>query len=94
MQGKAIAGGLMLVWPFDLIVAAEDAQFSNPVIVFGANSPYSDIGASWPSGLALGGVWTKQSPVASSAWRYWKGRVSRSKCNDLVVGGKTPMRVN
>ena len=37
VQGKAIAGGLMLVWPFDLIVAAEDAQFSDPVIAFGVN---------------------------------------------------------
>ena len=37
VQGKAIAGGLMLVWPFDLIVAAEDAQFSDPVLAFGVN---------------------------------------------------------
>ena len=37
VQGKAIAGGLMLVWPFDLIVASEDAQFSDPVIAFGVN---------------------------------------------------------
>ncbi|HEY5679136.1 MAG TPA: enoyl-CoA hydratase [Pseudomonadales bacterium] len=37
VQGKAIAGGLMLVWPFDLIVASEDAQFSDPVVTFGVN---------------------------------------------------------
>jgi enoyl-CoA hydratase len=37
VQGKAIAGGLMLVWPFDLIVAAENAQFSDPVVTFGVN---------------------------------------------------------
>ena len=37
VQGKAIAGGLMLVWPFDLIVASEDAQFSDPVLAFGVN---------------------------------------------------------
>lgn len=37
VQGKAIAGGLMLVWPFDLIVASEDAQFSDPVVAFGVN---------------------------------------------------------
>ena len=37
VQGKAIAGGLMLVWPFDLIVASEDAQFSDPVVSFGVN---------------------------------------------------------
>jgi enoyl-CoA hydratase len=37
VQGKAIAGGLMLVWPMDLIVASEDAQFSDPVVAFGVN---------------------------------------------------------
>jgi len=37
VQGKAIAVGLMLVWPFDLIVASEDAQFSDPVVTFGVN---------------------------------------------------------
>lgn len=37
VQGKAIAGGLMLIWPFDLIVAADDAQFSDPVLAFGVN---------------------------------------------------------
>ena len=37
VQGKVIAGGLMLVWPFDLIVASEDAQFYDPVVAFGVN---------------------------------------------------------
>ena len=37
VQGKVIAGGLMLVWPCDLIVASEDAQFSDPVVAFGVN---------------------------------------------------------
>ena len=37
VQGKVIAGGLMLVWPFDLIVASEDAEFSDPVVAFGGN---------------------------------------------------------
>jgi enoyl-CoA hydratase len=37
VQGKVIAGGLMLVWPFDLVVAADDAQFSDPVVAFGVN---------------------------------------------------------
>jgi enoyl-CoA hydratase len=37
VHGKAIAGGLMLIWPFDLIVASEDAQFSDPVLPFGVN---------------------------------------------------------
>ena len=37
VQGKAIAGGLMLVWVCDLVVAAEDATFADPVVAFGVN---------------------------------------------------------
>jgi enoyl-CoA hydratase len=37
VQGKVIAGGLMLVWPFDLVIASEDAEFSDPVVAFGVN---------------------------------------------------------
>lgn len=37
VQGRVIAGGLMLVWPCDLIVASEDASFSDPVVAFGVN---------------------------------------------------------
>lgn len=37
VQGKVIAGGLMLVWPCDLIVASDDATFQDPVVAFGVN---------------------------------------------------------
>lgn len=37
VHGKTIAGGLMLVWVCDLIVAADDASFSDPVVAFGVN---------------------------------------------------------
>lgn len=37
VQGKVIAGGLMLVWPMDLIVCSEEATFSDPVVAFGVN---------------------------------------------------------
>ena len=33
IQGKAIAGALNLIFPLDLLVAAEDAQFSDPVVL-------------------------------------------------------------
>lgn len=36
-QGKVIAGGLMLAWVCDLIVASDDATFSDPVVAFGVN---------------------------------------------------------
>jgi len=35
VQGKVVAGGLMLIWPCDIIVASEDAQFCDPVVSFG-----------------------------------------------------------
>lgn len=35
VHGKCIAGGLMLCWPCDLIIASDDAQFSDPVVRMG-----------------------------------------------------------
>jgi enoyl-CoA hydratase len=37
VQGKVIAGGMMLVWVCDLVVAADDAVFSDPTVAFGVN---------------------------------------------------------
>jgi enoyl-CoA hydratase len=37
VQGKVIAGGLMLVWPMDLVVCSDDATFSDPVVALGVN---------------------------------------------------------
>jgi enoyl-CoA hydratase len=35
VQGKCIAGGLMLAWPCDLIIATDDATFTDPTVSFG-----------------------------------------------------------
>jgi enoyl-CoA hydratase/carnithine racemase len=35
VQGRCIAGGLLLCWPCDLIIAADDALFSDPVVLMG-----------------------------------------------------------
>ena len=35
VQGKAIAGALMLIWPCDLIIASDDAVFVDPTVSFG-----------------------------------------------------------
>lgn len=35
VQGKCIAAGLMLAWPCDLIVASEDAEFSDVTVALG-----------------------------------------------------------
>ncbi len=37
VHGKTIAGGLMLMWVCDLVVASEDALFCDPVVAMGAN---------------------------------------------------------
>jgi enoyl-CoA hydratase len=37
VQGKVIAGGLMLVWPMDLVICSEEATFSDPVVALGVN---------------------------------------------------------
>lgn len=37
VHGKTIAGGLMLAWVCDLIVASDDATFKDPVVAFGVN---------------------------------------------------------
>lgn len=35
VHGKVISGGLMLVWPCDIIVASEDAQFQDNTVAMG-----------------------------------------------------------
>jgi enoyl-CoA hydratase len=35
VQGKCIAGALNVIWPMDLIIAAEDTTFSDPVVAMG-----------------------------------------------------------
>ena len=46
VQGKVIAGGVKLVWPFDIVVASEDATFQYNTVAMGIcgaeffNHPY------------------------------------------------------
>jgi enoyl-CoA hydratase/carnithine racemase len=37
VHGLVIAGGLMLMWPCDLVVSASDAVFADPVVALGVN---------------------------------------------------------
>ncbi|MGD9943227.1 MAG: enoyl-CoA hydratase, partial [Burkholderiaceae bacterium] len=41
VQGKCIAGGLMLAWACDLICASDDAEFSDPAVALG------NLGVEW-----------------------------------------------
>ncbi len=46
VQGKVIAGGVMLVWPFDIVIASDDATFQDNTVAMGIcgaeffNHPY------------------------------------------------------
>ena len=46
VQGRVIAGGVMLVWPFDIVIASEDATFQDNTVAMGIcgaeffNHPY------------------------------------------------------
>ena len=66
VHGKTIAGGLMLVWVCDLIIACADATFSDPVVAFGV-SGVEYFGHPWEFGarkakemLFTGGVMSAQ----------------------------------
>lgn len=37
VQGWVIAGGLMLMWPCDIVIAGENAKFTDPVVAWGVN---------------------------------------------------------
>jgi enoyl-CoA hydratase len=76
VQGKCIAGGLMLCWPCDLIVAADDAQFADPVARMGIGGVEYH-GHTWELGArkAKELLFTGQFIDAEEAWRL--GMVNR-----------------
>jgi len=48
VQGACVAAGLMLCWPMDLIIAADDARFSDPVCRMGIGGvEYQGHGWEW-----------------------------------------------
>jgi enoyl-CoA hydratase len=70
VHGRCIAGGLMLAWVCDLIVASEDATFVDPVSTWGANGlewfayPWEFGARKAKEFLFTGDTWTAQE-----AWR-------------------------
>ena len=53
VQGVCIAGGLLLAWPCDLIIAADNAKFSDPVVNMGIGGVEYH-GHTWEFGAAQG----------------------------------------
>jgi enoyl-CoA hydratase len=70
VQGKVIAGGLMLAWVCDLIMASEDAQFADITLDMGVNGvewfahPW-ELGARKAKEMLFTGDWVS----AQDAWR-------------------------
>jgi enoyl-CoA hydratase len=50
VQGACVAAGLMLCWPCDLIIAADDARFGDPVIRLGVGAGVEYHGHTWEFG--------------------------------------------
>jgi enoyl-CoA hydratase len=77
VQGKVIAGGLMPAWVCDLIVAADDAEFSDPVVAFGLNgheslcTPEASVA---PVTIELRPSKRSSSMSATLSFRYWRMR--------------------
>jgi len=76
VQGQCIAGGLLLCWPCDLIIAAENAKFSDPVVRMGIGGVEYH-GHTWEVGVRKAKEWlfTAKIFTAEEAERY--GMVNR-----------------
>lgn len=76
VHGVCIAGGLLLAWPCDLIVAADNARFSDPVVAMGIGGVEYH-GHTWELGprLAKEVLFTGRAVQADEAYRI--GMVNR-----------------
>jgi enoyl-CoA hydratase len=76
VQGVCIAGGLLLAWPCDLIVAANNAKFSDPVVNMGIGGvEYHGHTWEWGARKAKEMLFTGRSMTAEEAERL--GMVNR-----------------
>jgi len=71
VQGCCIAGGLMLAWACDLIVASEDARFRDPTLEFGAPGCEFFMHP-WELGWRKAKEW-----LFTSSWTLARGMVNR-----------------
>ena len=76
VQGVCIAGGLLLAWPCDLIIAADNAKFSDPVVNMGIGGvEYHGHTWEWGARKAKEMLFTGRSMTAEEAERL--GMVNR-----------------
>ncbi|MDT0203178.1 enoyl-CoA hydratase [Nocardioides sp. AE5] len=71
VQGKAIAGGLMLAWPCDLIVASDDAEFIDNTVDMGvAGAEFFNHPWELPPRIAKEMLFTSGALTAEQAHRF------------------------
>jgi enoyl-CoA hydratase len=71
VQGVCIAGGLLLCWPCDLIIAAENAKFSDPVVNMGIGGvEYHGHTWEWGARKAKELLFTGRAMTAEEAERF------------------------
>ena len=88
VQGKVVAGGLMLIWPCDLIVASEDAQFMDNTVTMGVAGAEFFVHP-----LELGARKAKEMLFTSSWWSAQEARdagmvnhvVPRAELSDFTL---------
>lgn len=88
-QGKTIAGGLPLLWIADVIVASDDALFSDPTVGFGVNGveyfghPW-ELGARKAKEMLFTGDWvTAEEAKARGMVNHV---VARAELHDFTLG--------
>lgn len=71
VQGQCIAGGLLLCWPMDIIIAADNAKFSDPVVRMGIGGVEYH-GHTWEVGARKAKEWlfTAKTFTAQEAEKY------------------------
>ena len=71
VQGVCIAGGLLLCWPCDLIIAADNAKFSDPVVNMGIGGvEYHGHTWEWGARKAKELLFTGRAMTAEEAERF------------------------
>ncbi len=93
VQGKCLAGGLMLAWACDLIVASDDASFCDPVVAMGVCGVEWFVHP-WELGArkAKEFLFTAEAWSAEEAWRL--GMVNRVVPRGALAGEVLALAVN
>ncbi|MCU1368282.1 MAG: Enoyl-CoA hydratase [Ilumatobacteraceae bacterium] len=76
VQGQCIAGGLLLCWPMDLIIAADNAKFSDPVVRMGIGGVEYH-GHTWEVGARKAKEWLFTAKIFTAVEAEQYGMVNR-----------------